>query len=93
MRYRNNDEFVNDGTQTERRWCLRKGIIAYPVVIHKTYKARSGRIKNYVKINVDCQGKLLQGTSIYKQEIELTEALQKIYAHYYARRFGNEIMK
>jgi len=89
MRFRNNDQFVNDGTQTEKRWCLRKGIIAYPVVIpNKTYKAKSGKVKNYVKIEIDCQGKILEGKQIYKQELELTEGLERVYAHYYAQRFG-----
>lgn len=93
MRFRNNDEFVNDGTQTERRWCLRHNIIAYPVVQPETYKAPSGKKKNFVKIEIDINGKKLIGKSIYKQEQELSEAIEKVYAHYYARRFGNDIIK
>ena len=45
MRFRNNDQFINDGTQTEKRWCLRKGIKAYPVVLPETYRAPSGKTK------------------------------------------------
>ncbi len=91
MRFRNNDKFVNDGTQTERRWCLKRNIKAYPVVQSKTYKAPSGRIKNYVKIEVDVDGKLLIGKKMYKQEQELSNGIEEVYAHYYARRFGNNI--
>lgn len=93
MRFRNNDEFVNDGTQTERRWCLRHNIKAYPVVQPETYKSKSGKRKNYVKIEIDVDGKLLIGKNLYNQEEELTEAVEKVYAHYYARRFGNDIIK
>lgn len=92
MRFRNNDEFVNDGTQTEKRWCLRKNIKAYPIVQPETYKAPSGKIKNYVKIEINVDGKLLIGKQVYKQEQEMTDALNKVYAHYYARRFGNNII-
>ena len=93
MRYRNNDEFVNDGRQTEQRWCFKKGIIAYPVVQHKTYTSANGRKKNFVKVEININGHRLIGKGIYKQEEELKNALQKVYSHYYARRFGNEIMK
>lgn len=92
MRFRNNDEFINDGTQTEKRWCLRKGIKAYPVVLPETYRAPSGKTKNYVKIEIDINGQKLIGKQIYKQEQELTDGLNKVYAHYFARRFGNNII-
>ena len=90
MRFHNGGKFINDGTQTEKRWCLKRGIKAYPIVQSKTYKAPSGKVKNYVKIEIDCQGKILEGKKIYKQEMELTEALEMIYAHYYSQRFGNK---
>jgi biopolymer transport protein ExbD len=92
MRFRNNDEFVNDSSSKEIRWCFKNNITAYPMPQQETYRASSGRRKHYVKIEINCDGKLLVGKQEYKQEQELTKALQKVYSHYYARRFGNKLM-
>tara|TARA_R100001510_G_C7656742_1_gene217102 strand:+ start:6178 stop:6456 length:279 start_codon:yes stop_codon:yes gene_type:complete len=92
MRFRNNDKWVDDGTFKEMRWCFEKNIKAYPIPLKENYKSPSGRRKPYVKIEINCDGKILIGKKKYTQEKELTTALQEIYAHYYARRFGNKLM-
>ena len=92
MRYRNNDDWVNDKSFTEMKWCWENNIKAYPIPEIDTYKSSTGIRKNYVKVEINCDGKLLIGKQQYKQEQELTEAIQKVYAHYYARRFGNKLM-
>ena len=62
----------------------------YPVPVDENYKTKNKLNKsdtiNKVKLVIEHGNSTIEGKLLYKQDREMTEAIQKLYVYYYERR-------
>lgn len=77
--------------QKAMSWALNGNHLrVYPIMAQHTYKAKNKLNKvitvNKVKLVIEIGNSRTEGQMLYKQNRELTEAIHKIYVHYYNKR-------
>ena len=62
----------------------------YPIAVAENYKTKNKLNKtitlNKVKLVIEIGNSKTEGKMLYKQDRELTEAINRIYVHYYEKR-------
>lgn len=77
--------------QKAMSWALNGNHLrVYPILAQPTYKTNNKLNKsitvNKVKLVIEIGNSRTEGQMLYKQNRELTEAIHKIYVHYYNKR-------
>lgn len=77
--------------QKAMSWALNGNHLrVYPVMAQPTYKTKNRLNKsitvNKVKLVIEIGNSITEGKMLYKQDRELTEAINRIYVHYYEKR-------
>jgi hypothetical protein len=72
-------------------WALKGNHLrVYPVPVDVTYKTKNKLNKSVtvrkVKLVIEHGNSTIEGKLLYKQDREMTEAIQKLYVYYYERR-------
>lgn len=77
--------------QKAMSWALNGNHLrVYPIIAQPTYKTKNRLNKsvtvNKVKLVIESGNSRTEGKMLYKQDRELTEAINRIYVHYYEKR-------
>ena len=77
--------------QKAMSWALNGNHLrVYPILAQETYKTKNKLNKsitiNKVRLVIEIGNSRTEGKLLYKQDRELTEAINKIYLHYYNKR-------
>jgi len=72
-------------------WALKGSHLkVYPIMAQETYKTKDKLNKsitiNKVRLVIEIGNSRTEGKLLYKQDRELTDAINKIYVHYYKKR-------